>query len=97
MTRAVYTGHEALTFPGYIDLESGQTLHAEPGGTYDIAPASGNAGDEVPFPWFVAADAGAQAAAEAARAAAEAERLAAENAGDGGEPGGEPGPGGEDM
>ena len=51
--RVAYTGHEALTFTDYIDLEAGKTLHAEPGGVYDIAPASGRNVLEVPEPWFV--------------------------------------------
>jgi hypothetical protein len=53
--RASYTGHEALTFGDYIDLETGRTLFAEPGGTYDIMPASGRNVDEIPAPWFVPA------------------------------------------
>ena len=52
--RVAYTGHEALTFTDYIDLEAGKTLHAEPGGVYDIAPASGRNVLEVPEPWFAA-------------------------------------------
>ena len=52
--RCAYVGHEALTFTDYIDLEAGKTLHAEPGGVYDIAPASGRNVLEVPEPWFVA-------------------------------------------
>ena len=51
--RVSYTGHEALTFTDYIDLEAGKTLHAVPGGTYDIAPASGHVVPELPEPWFV--------------------------------------------
>ena len=54
--RVAYVGHEALTFTDYIDLEAGKTLHAVPGGTYDIAPASGRNVPEVPEPSFVAAD-----------------------------------------
>ena len=50
--RAAYTGHEALTFNDYVDLDSGQTLTAEPGGVYDIAPASGHAVPDVPEAWF---------------------------------------------
>ena len=50
--RVAYNGHEALTFTDYLDLETGRTLHAEPGGTYDIAPASGHVVPEVPEPWF---------------------------------------------
>ena len=51
--RAVYTGHEALTFSDYLDLDTGKTLHAQPGRVYDITPASGRAAAEVPVPWFV--------------------------------------------
>lgn len=51
--RVAYTGHEALTFTDYIDMEAGRTLHAEPGGMYDIAPASGRVVPEIPEPWFV--------------------------------------------
>lgn len=47
-----YNGVEVLTFTDYLDLETGRTLHAEPGGTYDIAPASGRVVPEVPEPWF---------------------------------------------
>ena len=50
--RAVYTGHEALTFPDYLDQDTGKTLHAQPGRVYDITPASGRAAAEVPVPWF---------------------------------------------
>ena len=50
--RVTYVGHEALTFQDYLDLETGKTLRAEPGGTYDIAPASGHVVPEVPEPWF---------------------------------------------
>ena len=53
--RAAYTGHEALTFGDYIDLETGRTLRAEPGGVYDIMPASGRNVDGIPAPWFVPA------------------------------------------
>jgi hypothetical protein len=54
--RAAYAGIETLTFSQYIDLDTGKTLTAEPGGTYDIAPASGHAVDDVPGPWFTAAE-----------------------------------------
>lgn len=66
--RAVYTGHEALTFTDYTDLETGKTLHAEPGETYDIAPASGRLVPDIPVPWF----AGAQPAASLPMASAPA-------------------------
>ena len=52
--RVAYTGHEALTFQDYLDLETGRTLRAEPGQVYDIAPASGRTVPEVPHPWFIA-------------------------------------------
>ena len=51
--RAVYTGHEALTFNDYLDGDTGRTLTAVPGGVYDVAPAGG--GRPVPAlpPMFV--------------------------------------------
>ena len=52
MTLAAYNGHEALTFTDYLDLGTGRTLHAEPGGVYDITPAGGRVVAEVPSPWF---------------------------------------------
>ena len=52
--RVTYNGVEALTFTDFLDLETGRTLHAEPGGTYDIAPASGRVVPDVPEPWFTA-------------------------------------------
>ena len=74
--RVAYGHHEALTFADYLDLESGKTLHAEPGQSYDIAPASGHVVPEVPEPWFTPADPEAwereQAEREAARLEAEA-------------------------
>jgi hypothetical protein len=54
--RAAYTGTEALTFSQYMDLDTGKTLTAEPGGVYDITPASGHVVDDVPEPWFTAAE-----------------------------------------
>ena len=54
--RAVYVGHEALTFNDYIDVETGRTLFAEPGHSYDIIPASGHLVPDFPAPWFVAAE-----------------------------------------
>jgi len=76
--RAVYTGHETLTFTDYLDGETGRTLTAEPGGVYEVAPASGRMVPDIPTGWFVPADPEEWAAKEAA--AAEAERLAAESA-----------------
>ncbi len=51
--RAVYTGHETLTFTDYRDEETGRTLTAEPGGIYEVAPAGGRALPEIPVPWFI--------------------------------------------
>ena len=73
--RAAYNGHGTLTFTDYMDLDTGRTLHAELGGVYDIAPASGRVVPEVPEPWFTPVDPEAWAAEQAAR---EAERLATE-------------------
>jgi hypothetical protein len=55
VTLAVYVHHEPLTFPGYLDLDTGRTLEAEPGRTYDIAPAGGTSAPDIPGPWFTAA------------------------------------------
>ena len=53
MTLAAYTGHEPLTFPDYLDLDTGKTLHADPRPEpYDIAPASGRLVPDVPEAWF---------------------------------------------
>ena len=49
---AAYTGQEALTFSQYIDAETGRTLRAEPGGVYEVIPASGHVVPEIPVPWF---------------------------------------------
>ena len=54
--RAAYTGTEALTFSQYMDAETGRTLHAEPGGVYDVMPASGHVVPEIPAGWFVPVD-----------------------------------------
>ena len=69
--RAVYTGHEALTFSDYLDLNTGKTLYAEPGRTYDIAPASGRVVPGFPVPWFDFADDEAQVAEPSAEEAGE--------------------------
>ena len=53
--RAIYTGHEALTFSDYTDLDTGRTLHAQPGRMYDVAPASGRVVPQFPEPWFTPA------------------------------------------
>jgi len=57
VTRAIFNGYEALTFSDYTDLATGMTLRAEPGGVYDIAPASGRVVPEFPEPWFTRAEA----------------------------------------
>ena len=49
--RVAFGGQEALTFMDYIDTATGRTLHAEPGGVYDIIPA-GRPVDEDPAGWF---------------------------------------------
>lgn len=36
-----YTGETPGTYPDYLDKATGGTLHAEPGGVYDIEPAEG--------------------------------------------------------
>lgn len=51
-----YLGHEPRTFLDYIDLDTGKTLNAVPGGTYDIVPASGRAVEDIPVPWFTPAE-----------------------------------------
>ena len=51
--RAAYTGHQTLTFPDYLDVETGRTLTAEPGRSYDVAPASGRQVPDLPAGWFV--------------------------------------------
>ena len=54
MTLAVYKGHEPRMFLDYLDLDTGHVLEAEPGGTYDMAPASGRLVPDVPEQWFTA-------------------------------------------
>ena len=54
--RAAYTGNEPLTFSQYADVETGKTLHAEPGGVYEVMPASGHVVPEIPAAWFVSVD-----------------------------------------
>ena len=67
--RVAYGGQEAMTFMDYIDVATGRTLHAEPGGVYDITPA-GRPVDECPAPWFTPVDDQAWAEAQAAQEAA---------------------------
>lgn len=55
--RAAFTGHQPLMFTDYVDLATGRVLSAEPGGVYDIAPASGRAVPEMPGNWFVPVEA----------------------------------------
>ena len=89
--RVAYTGHEALTFPDYINLATGRTLRAEPGGRYDIAPASGRMVPEVPQPWFTAVQWEPAPFIPVALRPAEPDAAPEPEA----EPGGEPEPGGE--
>ena len=80
VTRAVYNGHEALTFPDYLDpAETGKTLYAEPGGVCDIAPASGPVWC-TGVPRAVVQGSPTTRHGPRTEAAAEAERLAAESA-----------------
>ena len=51
--RVAYTYHEKLTFPDYLDQETGKTLTAVPGQSYDVAPASGRMVPDIPTGWFV--------------------------------------------
>ena len=71
--RAAYSGTETLTFSQYMDLGTGKTLTADPGGVYDIAPASGRVVPELPEPWFTAAEPLAIEAGEPDSAAGPAE------------------------
>lgn len=47
--KCTFTGEAVTTYAEYIDAEAGRTLVAEPGETYDIAPARGHARD-LPMP-----------------------------------------------
>jgi hypothetical protein len=76
--RAAYTGHEVLTFMDYLDGETGRTLTAEPGGTYDVIPAGGRNVPGLP-PGFTAVVAvEEEAEAENAEVSQEPEETAAE-------------------
>lgn len=93
MTLAAFTGHESLTFPDYLDLGTGKTLHAEPRAEpYDIAPASGRTVPDIPQGWFTPAGDSAGSTAEAVEGAGPGE--GAPDEGDGApageEAGGEP-------
>ncbi len=46
---ATFNGDATTTYAEYIDAEQARTLVAEPGGTYEIAPAAGHA-RELPMP-----------------------------------------------
>jgi hypothetical protein len=99
VTLAAFNGHEALTFTDYTDLNTGRTLHAEPGGTYDVAPASGRVVPEFPEPWFTRiqpapedpteVQAETVEPAEAGGVPAEGDSAPGSSSGAGGEPGGE--------
>jgi len=41
VARFTFTGEAPQVYPQYLDVEQGRTLVAEPGRTYDIAPADG--------------------------------------------------------
>ncbi|WP_433465704.1 hypothetical protein [Spirillospora sp. CA-128828] len=47
--KATFHGDATTTYAEYIDVEHSRTLVAEPGETYDIAPASGHV-RELPMP-----------------------------------------------
>lgn len=47
--KCTFTGEVTTTYAEYIDAERQSTLVAEPGETYDIAPARGHARD-LPMP-----------------------------------------------
>lgn len=47
--KATFNGDAITTYAEYIDAGQARTLVAEPGGTYDIAPAAGHA-RELPMP-----------------------------------------------
>jgi hypothetical protein len=86
VTLAAFTGTETLTFPDYTDLGTGRTLTAEPGESYDIAPASGRLVPDLPEAWFTPAGPEAWAKRQAA-----ADTAAADSTDDGGDAGSEPG------
>lgn len=67
--KAVYTGHEPRMFLDYLDLETGRTLYAEPGGVYDVWPAGGRNVPDVPPGFGVYAAAEKKQPARAAKAA----------------------------
>jgi hypothetical protein len=46
MTTVQYTGHEVMTYPGFLDEDTGKTLTCIPGMAYSVIPVSGNAGDK---------------------------------------------------
>jgi hypothetical protein len=66
--RVAFTGHEPLTFTDYIDLGTGKTLTASPGGVYDVAPASGRDVPDIPGQWFAPVKPPAKKEVKAAKA-----------------------------
>jgi hypothetical protein len=42
VTSVTFYGHYPITYPHYIDLATGKALSVVPGGSYNVAPASGN-------------------------------------------------------
>lgn len=42
MTSVTYYGHETRIYLHYTDINTGRTLVAQPGQTYNVAPAGGN-------------------------------------------------------
>lgn len=47
---ATFTGSVTLTYPQYLDVSTGKTLVAVPGGTYGIELGSGYPGPPDPIP-----------------------------------------------
>ena len=85
--RAAYTGHETLTFQDYIDAETGRTLTAKPGRSYDVAPASGRLVPDLPAGWFVPVEGQDRSEEEAVPGeAGEPEPVVEHDSGEAGEP-----------
>jgi hypothetical protein len=82
VTYARYTGHETLAFPDYLDLSAGRTLTAEPGRSYDVAPASGRTVPDIPAGWFTPAEGQERSEEESAPDEAPEPEPAAEHDGD---------------
>ena len=82
MTRVRYTGVHPGTLMDYIDLETGRVLAVEPGGEYDVIPASGRAVPDIPGHCVVVDDAPAAKAAPGKAAGGSEDKTDPEPAGD---------------